>query len=220
MTGKLPPTKNSVELEKFPTQIATPAPASSLSLAGCFLESPHHLGRWKCADSLAKTQRSVTGFDRPHENEQGNRKPFHRVMAIVCGALSGAPGLGCSPRPVNLHTTATFRLTAKLQQLFQLECGNKSMKTIVPDPPLHSLHTTAHSGSSLFSINPGVTAQEALQQISLLLKGAELNADDISSRLNHFEAERLWSVIHNVEMARAVVDGLLAGVQPTQCASL
>ena len=73
------------------------------------------------------------------------------------------------------------------------------MKTIVPDPPLHSLHTTAHSGSSLFSINPGVTAQEGLQQISLLLKGAELNADDISSRLSRFEAERLWSVIHNVE---------------------
>ena len=94
------------------------------------------------------------------------------------------------------------------------------MKTIVPDPPLHSLHTTAHSGSSLFSINPGVTAQEGLQQVSLLLKGAELNADDISSRLNRFEAERLWSVIHNVEMARAVVDALLAGVQPTQCASL
>jgi len=77
----------------------------------------------KCADSLAKSQKSVTGFDRPHENEQGNRKPFHRVMAIVCGALSGAPGLGCSPRPVNLHTTATFRLTAKLQQLFQLNVG-------------------------------------------------------------------------------------------------
>lgn len=141
-------------------------------------------------------------------------------MAVVCGALSGAPGLGCSPRSVNLHTTATFRLTAKLQQLFQLECGHKSMKTIVSDPPLHSLHTTAHCGSSLFSINPGVTAQEALQQVSLLLEGAELNADDISSHLSRFEAERLWSVVHNVEMARAVVDALLAGVQPTQCASL
>ena len=63
-------------------------------------------------------------------------------------------------------------------------------------------------------------AQEALQQVSLLLKGAELNADDICSRLNRFEAERLWSVIHNVEMARAVIDALLAGVQLTQCASL
>ena len=94
------------------------------------------------------------------------------------------------------------------------------MKAIALDPLLNSLHTTPHCGSSLFSINPGVTAREALQQISLLLKGAELNADDISSRLNRFEAERLWSVIHNVEMARAVVDALLAGVQPTQCASL
>ena len=87
-----------------------------------------------------------------------------------------------------------------------------------PTPPF-----PAHHGPFrlvLIQHQPGVTAQEALQQVSLLLKGAELNADDISSRLNHFEAERLWSVIHNVEMARAVVDALLAGVQPTQCASL
>ena len=81
-------------------------------------------------------------------------------------------------------------------------------KKIVPDPPLE---TTAHQGTSLFSINPGVNVHAALQQVSLLLKGAENNADDIRSHLSGFDAEQLWSVIHGVEMARGVVDSLLAG---------
>ncbi|WP_262373492.1 MULTISPECIES: hypothetical protein [unclassified Pseudomonas] len=53
-----------------------------------------------------------------------------------------------------------------------------------------------------------------------MLEGTELNADNTSPHLSRFEAERLWRVAHNVERARAVVDALLAGVQPTQCASL
>ena len=63
------------------------------------------------------------------------------------------------------------------------------MKKIVPDPPLF---TTAHQGTSLFS-----------------LKGAELTADDIHSHLSGYEAEQLWCVIHGVEMARGLVDALL-----------
>ena len=80
------------------------------------------------------------------------------------------------------------------------------MKKIVPDPPLF---TTAHQGTSLFSINPGVPMQEALKHASLLLKGAELTADDIQSHLSGYEAEQLWCVIHGVEMARGLVDALL-----------
>lgn len=59
------------------------------------------------------------------------------------------------------------------------------MKKIVPDPPLF---TTAHQGTSLFSINPGVPMQEALKHASLLLKGAELTADDIRSHLSCYES--------------------------------
>ena len=86
------------------------------------------------------------------------------------------------------------------------------MNNPVPDPPLR---TAAHQGTSLFSINPGIPLQEALKQVSLLLKGAELGADDIRPHLSSFAAEQLWGVTHNVEMARGVVDALLAGVQPT-----
>ena len=80
------------------------------------------------------------------------------------------------------------------------------MKKIVPDPPLF---TCAHQGTSLFSINPGVPVQDALKHASLLLKGAELTADDIRSHLSGFEAEQLWNVIHSVEMARGLVYALI-----------
>ena len=80
------------------------------------------------------------------------------------------------------------------------------MKKIVPDPPLY---TCAHQGTSLFSINPGVPVQDALKHASLLLKGAELTADDIRFHLSGFEAEQLWNVIHSVEMARGLVDALI-----------
>ena len=85
------------------------------------------------------------------------------------------------------------------------------MKKRVPDPPLDTLETSAHEGTSLFSINPGVNAHDALLHVSLLLKGAETTADDIRSHLSGFDAEQLWNVIHGVEMARAVVDSLMAG---------
>ncbi len=88
------------------------------------------------------------------------------------------------------------------------------MKKIVPDPPLYMLETTAHPGAPLFSINPGINALDALRHVSLLLKGAETTADDIRPHLSGFDAEQLWNVIHGVEMARGVVDSLLAGRTP------
>ena len=81
------------------------------------------------------------------------------------------------------------------------------MKRIVPNPPLF---TCAHEGTSLFSINPGVPLQDALKHASLLLKGAELTADDIRSHLSGYEAEQLWCVIHGIEMARGLMDALIA----------
>lgn len=89
------------------------------------------------------------------------------------------------------------------------------MKKIVPDPPLNTLYTCAHQVTPLLSINLGINALDGLRQVSLLLKGAELNADDIRSHLTGFEAEQLWRVTHSVEIARGVVDSLLAGVHRT-----
>ena len=83
------------------------------------------------------------------------------------------------------------------------------MDKIVPDPPLDAFYTSAHHGTLLFATHPGIPARDALEHVSLLLKGAELNADDVSAHLSGLEAEQLWNVIHSMEMARALVDSLL-----------
>ena len=84
------------------------------------------------------------------------------------------------------------------------------MNKLVPDPPLDAFHTSAHHCTRLYNINPGIPARDALMQVSLLLKSAELSADDISAHLSGLEAEQLWRVIHSMEMARGLVDSLLA----------
>ncbi len=88
------------------------------------------------------------------------------------------------------------------------------MKKKVPDPPHATLETTPRQGTALFSLTPGITAHTAVRHVSLLLKGAETNADDIRPHLTDFAAEQFWPVIHGVEMARGVVDALLAGAPP------
>ncbi|MFP3515952.1 DUF3077 domain-containing protein [Pseudomonas sp. SIMBA_077] len=84
------------------------------------------------------------------------------------------------------------------------------MNHLVPAPPLDTFHTSAYPSTRLFNINPGIAARDALMHVSLLLKGAELNADDISAHLSGLGAEQWWSVIHSMEMARGLVDSLLA----------
>ncbi|MGO1271888.1 hypothetical protein [Pseudomonas helleri] len=46
------------------------------------------------------------------------------------------------------------------------------MDKIVPDPPLDAFHTSAHRGTLLFATHPGIPARDALEHVSLLLKGA------------------------------------------------
>lgn len=65
-------------------------------------------------------------------------------------------------------------------------------------------------GRPLFAVCAGVNAEEALLHVSLLLKCAEETADEITSA-SGIERGLIWSMIHSVEMARAVVDALLDG---------
>ncbi|QXI29402.1 hypothetical protein [Pseudomonas vanderleydeniana] len=109
------------------------------------------------------------------------------------------------------------------------------VKKITPDPPtvssdpaqprrdaarlLDSLaltlsRTVDHTDplkASLFVIQPGVTAHDALSYVSQLLAVAELNGDEIGLHANPVERTLFWGMLHSVEMARAVVDALLAG---------
>ncbi len=64
---------------------------------------------------------------------------------------------------------------------------------------------------TIFAIQPGVNAQDALIYVSKLLEVAELNGDEISLHTNPVERSLFWGMLHSVEMARAVVDALLEG---------
>ncbi len=68
---------------------------------------------------------------------------------------------------------------------------------------------------TLFAIQPGITAQDALVYVSNLLETAELNGDEISLHTNPVERTLFWGMLHSVEVARAVVDALLEGASPS-----
>ncbi|MGN7739269.1 DUF6124 family protein [Pseudomonas sp. 22526] len=71
------------------------------------------------------------------------------------------------------------------------------------------------SRDSLFSVREGINAEEALLHVSLLLKSAEEVSDEITERGSGIERGLIWSMVHSVEMARAVVDALLDGNRHT-----
>ncbi|NWD73744.1 hypothetical protein HX890_06375 [Pseudomonas gingeri] len=58
---------------------------------------------------------------------------------------------------------------------------------------------------TLFAIQSGVTAQDALTYVSRLLETAELNGDEISLHINPVERVLFWGMLHSVAVARAVV---------------
>ena len=68
---------------------------------------------------------------------------------------------------------------------------------------------------TLFAIQPGINAQDALIYVSNLLETAELNGDEISLHTNPVERALFWGMLHSVEVARAVVDALLEGASPS-----
>ena len=81
-----------------------------------------------------------------------------------------------------------------------------SSKPVTPEAPYKP---------TLFAIQPGITAQDALVYVSNLLETAELNGDEISLHTNPVERALFWGMLHSVEVARAVVDALLEGASPS-----
>ncbi|MGE7957263.1 DUF6124 family protein [Pseudomonas sp. NPDC089530] len=65
----------------------------------------------------------------------------------------------------------------------------------------------------LFSVQAGVNAEEALMHVSLLLTCAEQVSDEITEQGSGIERGLIWSMVHSVEMARAVVDALIDGMR-------
>ena len=107
--------------------------------------------------------------------------------------LSDTPSNEPEPAPANtLRLVDTLALT--------------SSKPVTPEAPYKP---------TLFAIQPGITAQDALIYVSNLLETAELNGDEISLHTNPVERALFWGMLHSVEVARAVVDALLEGAPPS-----
>jgi len=108
--------------------------------------------------------------------------------ALFRGAVDGANSPVKPVRPDTTRLLDTLALTVS--------------KTINHADPLRP---------TIFAIQPGVKAQDALIYVSKLLEAAELNGDEISLHTNSVERSLFWGMLHSVEMARAVVDALLEG---------
>ncbi|UUQ67639.1 DUF3077 domain-containing protein [Pseudomonas fuscovaginae UPB0736] len=67
---------------------------------------------------------------------------------------------------------------------------------------------------SLFDVKAGINAETTLNHVSLLLRCAEEVSDEITEQGSGIERGLIWSMVHSVEMARALVDALLEGTQP------
>ena len=91
------------------------------------------------------------------------------------------------------------------------------MKKLVPDPPLAPTCARAFGACDsahppIFSINPGIDPHSALLHASLLMRCAyecaqECADPDASGK--HFA----WLLMHAVEASKALVDGVLEGVE-------
>lgn len=99
-----------------------------------------------------------------------------------------------------------------------------ALATNNPEPSiLDSLRDTASTAvgrDSLFNVRPGISAEEALVHVSLLLDCAVQVSDEISERASGVERGLIWSMIHSVEMANAVVNALLDANRPTEATAL
>ncbi|WP_248804212.1 hypothetical protein [Pseudomonas sp. MWU13-2100] len=114
--------------------------------------------------------------------------------AMYLRKLSDTPSSQPEPAPANTH---------RLLDTLAFTCS----KPVTPEAPYKP---------TLFAIQHGVSAQDALIYVSNLLETAELNGDEISLHTNPVERALFWGMLHSVEVARAVVDALLEGASPSR----
>ena len=61
----------------------------------------------------------------------------------------------------------------------------------------------------MLTLRARISAQDALTHVSLLLLCAEQTSDEITELASRVERGLIWSMVHSVEMARAVVNSML-----------
>ncbi|WP_442110740.1 DUF6124 family protein [Pseudomonas sp. NUPR-001] len=94
------------------------------------------------------------------------------------------------------------------------------MKKSVPDPPDLPFVTTVERPVAscpehlpLFSVCTGVSAEDALVHASLYLRCASVNVEQVVQYVGEPGRSYAWSVQHSVELARALIDSLIDGIE-------
>ncbi|MDD2049546.1 DUF6124 family protein [Pseudomonas putida] len=97
------------------------------------------------------------------------------------------------------------------------------MKKLVPDPPYMRLGETVETSVDscpehppLFSVRAGVSAEDALVHASLYLKCASSTIPQAVQYTKEPGRGFAWSTQHSVEMAKALIDALLDGMEERQ----
>ncbi|UVJ42321.1 DUF3077 domain-containing protein [Pseudomonas sp. LS1212] len=94
------------------------------------------------------------------------------------------------------------------------------MKKIVPDPPTSHLDETAETlfgacdgHAPLFTVRPGISAEDALVHAALYLRCAS----DTGQQALEYTAEAgrgfAWATLHSVQMAKGLIDAVLDGIE-------
>ncbi|NBA94976.1 DUF3077 domain-containing protein [Pseudomonas sp. R5(2019)] len=97
------------------------------------------------------------------------------------------------------------------------------MKKTVPDPPLTSIKTVLTPFGTcdaphgpLFAVLGGIGIHDALVHTSLYLRCVLATSQEAVPHTGEAGRGMLWSAVHSAEMAKALVDGLLDGLEAEQ----
>lgn len=114
---------------------------------------------------------------------------------------------------VQTHRRMTAILNETNEALLRLLAqGDTSLLNTLRPTGMAGFGSSDAQNRPLFFVRPGVNAEEALLHVSLLLKCAEEVGTEVSEAKG-VERGLIWSMIHSVEMARAVVDALIDGAR-------
>ncbi|MFG0461786.1 hypothetical protein ACF8GG_21000 [Pseudomonas sp. yb_1] len=92
------------------------------------------------------------------------------------------------------------------------------MKKIVPNPslPCTSTHPFGRCDAGhepLFTVNPNISAEDALVHVALYLRGAYETGSKAVEYLREEGRGMYWSSLHSIELAEGLVDALLDGIE-------
>ena len=116
-----------------------------------------------------------------------------------------------------IHSDRTSSKTLEASQqriLTALNASSPQLDSTLPNTSHRAFGPVDSTLQPMFSLRAGISAHDALMHVSLLLLCAEQTSDEITELGSDVERGLIWSMVHSVEMARAVVDSMLDRASP------